>query len=108
MAKKSGGPNKSEAIRKYKEGHSNAGPKEIAEALGKDGVKVTPQFVSTVLSNDKRKGGKGRRGRRGGRRATAGANSSLGQLLLAKRLAEKMGSIDAARQALDTLAKLLG
>lgn len=107
MAKKSGGPNKSEAIRKYKASHGDAGPKEVAEGLSKEGIKVTSAFVSTVLSNDKRKGGKGKRGRKPGRRRAAGS-SSLDQLMLAKRLAEQMGGVDAARSALDTLAKLLG
>jgi hypothetical protein len=107
MAKKSGGPNKSDAIRKYKAHNSGAGPTAIAEGLSKDGIKVSPAFVSTVLSNDRRKGRKGRRGRRSGGRRAAGSRS-LGNLLLAKKLAERMGGVDAARQALDTLAKLLG
>ncbi|MDX1945901.1 MAG: hypothetical protein SFU86_10930 [Pirellulaceae bacterium] len=104
MAKKSGGPNKSLAIRTYKEDHADAGPKEIAEALGKSGVKVTPQFVSTVLSNAKKKGGKGRKGKKGGK-STDGA-STLANLIQAQKLAAKMGGIENARAALDTLAKL--
>jgi len=106
MARKAGGASKSKAIRDYKAAHSDAGPTAIAEALTKEGTKVSPQFVSTVLSNARKKGRKGRRGRRGGK--AAGANSSLRQLLAAKRLAARLGGIDAARQALDTLAKLLG
>jgi len=107
MAKKSGGPSKSQAIRDYKADHADAGPKAIAEALGKEGVKVSAQFVSTVLSNARKKSGKGKRGRRKGRKA-AGAGNMLNQLVLAKKLAARMGGVDKARQALDTLAKLLG
>jgi len=106
MAKKSGGPSKSKAIRDYKAAHDDAGPKAIAEALSKDGIKVSAAFVSTVLSNARKKSGKGKRGRRGGRKA-AGAGSALKQLVLAKKLAARMGGIEVARQALDTLAKLL-
>ena len=106
MARKAGGPSKSEAIRNYKAAHADAGPKAIAEALTKDGTKVSAQFVSTVLSNARKKAGKGRRGRRGGRRAAAGS-ASLKQLVLAKKLAEKMGGVAEARQALNLLAKLL-
>src|SRR5688572_31370946 len=109
MARKSAaGPNKSAAIRAYKDSHASAGPKEITEALGKDGVKVTPAFVSTVLSNDKRKGRKGRRRGRGGRRGAPRGNQALANLLQAKRLAEQMGGIEPARRALNALAKLLG
>src|SRR5262245_9002981 len=105
MARKSGGPSKSEAIRNYKAAHPDAGPKAIAESLTKDGTKVSAQFVSTVLSNARKKSGK-RRGRRPGRRA-AGGNVALKQLVLAKKLAARMGGVEQARQALDTLAKLL-
>jgi len=109
MAKKSGGPNKSVAIREYKAANGDAGPKAIAEALSKDGIKVTPAFVSTVLSNDKRRTGKGRR-RRGGRRGGGrpSGNKALASLIQAKKLAEQMGGIEPARRALNALAKLLG
>ncbi len=106
MARKAGGPSKSKAIRDYKSAHEDAGPKAIAEALAKDGVKVSAGFVSTVLSNARKKARKGRRGRRGGRPATTGS-ASLKQLVLAKKLAEKMGGVNEARQALNLLAKLL-
>jgi hypothetical protein len=106
MAKKSGGPSKSKAIRDYKAAHGDSGPTSIAEALGKEGVKVSPAFVSTVLSNARKTSGKGKRGRRRGRTA-AGTGSALNQLVLAKKLAARMGGIDKARQALNTLAKLL-
>jgi hypothetical protein len=121
VAKKSAGPNKSDAIRKYKADHPKAGPTEIAEGLGKEGVGVTAAFVSTVLSNDRRRSGKrGRRGRRGrvavasnGRRSTGGrrgrrAGDPLQTLVQAKRLADQLGGIDKARSALDALARILG
>ncbi len=108
MAKKAvavDGPSKSEAIRSYKNGNPDAGPKAIAAALADDGIKVTPAFVSTVLSNDKRKSGRiGGRGR--GRRA-AGGDSSLDSLIQAKKLAEQMGGIERARAALDALERIL-
>jgi hypothetical protein len=98
------GPSKSEAIRSYKSKNPDAGPKAIAAALADDGIKVTPAFVSTVLSNDKRKGGSTGRGR--GRRA-GGGNASLDNLIQAKKLAEQMGGIEQARAALDALARIL-
>ena len=73
MAKKAkGGPNKSAAIREYKAANTAATPKEIAEALSKTGLSVSAQFVSTVLSNAKKKGGKvGKRAPKPGRREAA-------------------------------------
>ena len=108
MAKKAAavveGPNKSEAIRNYKSENPEAGPKAIAAALADDGIDVTPAFVSTVLSNDKRKSGRiGVRGR--GRRA--GSVDSLDSLIQAKKLAEQMGGIAQARAALDALERIL-
>ena len=75
MAKKAkSGPNKSLEIRNYKAGNPTASPKEIAGALSTTGLAVTPQFVSTVLSHAKKKGGKvGKRGRKPGRPAAASA-----------------------------------
>ena len=119
MAKKAAaGPSKSEVIRKYKEDHPEAGPTAIAEALTKEGHKVSPAFVSTILSNAK-KGGKAaaapkaKRGRKPGSGkkaapAAAASSSSLDTLLQAKKLADQMGGIEKAKAALDTLAKLLG
>jgi len=106
VAKRSAGKSKSAAIRNYKNGHQEAGPKEIAEALGKEGTKVTPAFVSTVLSNDRRKGRKGRRKAARGRGRSAA--NSFESLVQAKKLADQMGGIDKARQALDVLARILG
>jgi hypothetical protein len=105
MAKKSGGPNKSVAIRTYKADNPDAGPKAVAEALAKSGIKVTPAFVSTVLSNDKRKGGKGKRGRKSGTRG--GSSDTLSSLIQAKKLADQFGGVEPALKALKALAKLL-
>lgn len=110
MARKSAGePNKSETIRNYKRENPAAGPKSISEALTKAGHKVTPAFVSTVLSNDKRRSGKpkGRRGRRPGAASNSSGGGAIKELIQAKKLADQMGGIDKARAALDALAKIL-
>jgi hypothetical protein len=106
MAKKSTSGTKSASIRNYKTDHPDAKPKEIAEALSKSGEKVTPAFVSTVLSNDKRRGKK----RRGGKRKAgrAAGKSGFENLVQAKRLADQMGGVAKAKAALDALAKILG
>lgn len=57
--------NKSASIREYKDANPTATPLEISEALKAKGVKASPQMVSTVLSNAKKKGGKvGKPGRK--------------------------------------------
>ena len=113
MAKKAAaGPNKSKAIRDYKSEHKSAGPKDISAALADQGVDVTPGFVSTVLSNAKRRGKKGRG--KGGRPAgsTTGAKPGrkdpVSQLRLAKEMSDQFGGIEKARAALDALAQILG
>ena len=105
MAKKSTSGTKSAAIRNYKADNPSAKPKQIAEALTKAGEKVTPAFVSTVLSNDKRRGKKRRGGRKPGRVAGSAGFESLVQ---AKRLADQMGGVAKAKAALDALSRILG
>jgi hypothetical protein len=101
MARKRG-QNRSEAIRAYKEKNSTAKPKAIAEGLAKEGVKVSPGYVSTVLSNERRKSGKRRKKKGGGR-----TGKVYDDLVQAKRLSDAMGGIDKARSALNALAKIL-
>ena len=70
MAKKRGGTNLSAEIRKYVENNPDAKPKAISEGLAAAGIKATPTYVSTILSNERRKSGKQkRRGRKLGRPA---------------------------------------
>jgi hypothetical protein len=113
MAKKAkSGLNKSSAIRDYKKANPTASPKQIAEALTKTGLAVSPQFVSTVLSNAKKKGGKiGRRGRKPGPKPAmpaAATNGDLQHLIQAKKLVDQLGGVEAARGAINALAQLLG
>src|SRR5262245_48234173 len=105
--KAAAGPNKSEAIRNYKKDHAGAGPKEIAAALNGEGVKVNAQFVSTVLSNAKRKGRR-KGGRPKGSTAKVGRSDALSKLVLAKKLSDQLGGVAKAREALDALARILG
>lgn len=108
MAKKSKGPNKSKAIRDYYDAHPNAKPKEVVVALKKKGIHVNAQFVSTIRSVSKKKGGKiGRPGRPvgSGRRPGSG-EVSYDSLLRVKRIVDEMGGIGQARNALTALEQL--
>lgn len=48
--------NKSALIRAYLADHAEAKPKEVVEALAKQGVTVTGNAVSMLKTNDKKKG----------------------------------------------------
>lgn len=105
-----GGPTKSQLIRDYMDANPNDGPQSVAAALKTaHGLSVTPQFVSTVKSNAKRK--KGKRGRKPGRPAATGngggAKLSMDVLMAAKKFAQQLGGVGKAKAAVDTLAKLL-
>jgi hypothetical protein len=53
--------NKSQAVRDYLAGHPEAMPKEVMEALAKDGIKVSRVHVSTVKSKFKKASPKAKR-----------------------------------------------
>lgn len=103
--KKTASVNKSQAIREYFAEHPDAKPKAAAEALAEKGIVVSAAFVSTIRSTAKRKGGRpvGRPGRKPG----IATDSSLETLIQAKKLADQMGGVDAARRALGSLERIL-
>jgi hypothetical protein len=105
MARKAKSMNKSAAIRDYKAANPKAGPKEIVEALGKSGIVVSAQFVSTVLSTAKKKGGKvGKRGRK----PRAVPVDNIQQLIQVKKFVDQMGGMERAKSAVEALAQILG
>jgi arginine repressor len=108
-----GGASKAERIRQAAQNMDKpVRPRDVIAALAGDGVSVSSAQVSGVL----RSMGMRRRGR--GRRAAAAAGSprvttrstseklSLDNLLAAKRLVNQLGGIEAAKQAVDALARL--
>ena len=127
--KKSGGPNKSAAIREYVTANPEAKPPEIVGAMKDQGIEVSPAFVSTIKSKTVGKSAT-KTGRRAGRPKKAGrpkgstkaavaaapaTRSSTGQgtvsvdqLLKAKKLAGELGGVSQARAALEALEKIVG
>ena len=67
---------------------------------------ITPQLINTIKSNFGKQ--KGVRGRKGGRRRARinGAAVTLEELLAAKKLAEAVGGIPRAQEALAALLQL--
>lgn len=105
---KSVGPNKSDAIRTYKAANPAAMPKEIAAVLGKTGIIVSAQFVSTVLSNAKKAGGViGKRGPKpGGKAGKSKAVFNVQALVAFQKAVKVFGGFGPAREAINTLEKL--
>ena len=102
---KNGEVNKSEAIRNYLSEQPKAGPKEITEVLGKSGIVVTPSFVSTIKTAvNKKKGGRKKRSAGGGR--STSDRFSMSMLVQAKKLADNMGGVEKAKDAVNALARL--
>jgi len=91
---------KSEAIRNCKNKNPSMGPKRIALTLNNQGYQVTAQFVSRVLSSDRRK----IRGTNGNH---ADQNVSVVDLRIAKKLVQRLGGIDNARMAMGAYTELL-
>ncbi len=119
--KKSGAPNKSEAIRDYYAAHPDAKPKQVVAALQKKRITVSAGFVSTIRSKSKENATVGKPGRppgtktvRRGRPAGRGDSSpaasleySIDSLLKVKRIVNEMGGFGETRNALSALEKLL-
>ena len=102
---KSKGVSKSQAIRDMLRQDPNSSPRAVSEALGKKGVKVSPGFVSTIKTGAKKK--RRRVKKRAGRAARpAGDTVSVSALVQSKRLADQLGGVDKAQDALSALAKL--
>jgi hypothetical protein len=107
MAKrKKRGVNVSQLVRDYKSQHKRSKPKDIAAAISAQGTKISPQYVSTVLSNWRRK--KGRKAKRAPAASSNGSGIDVAQLVKAKVLVEKLGGVEQAKKMVDALAKILG
>jgi hypothetical protein len=97
--KRASGTSKADAIRgMFAELGRHARPRDVIAALKVRGVAVTSAQVSMLRRKLSRRGAS--------RTDTAGA-VSLDHLLAAKNLAARVGGIERARKALDSLAKLV-
>lgn len=96
--------NKSALIKSALTEDPNASPKALAEALNKQGLKVTPGYVSTIKSNflKGKSGGRTRNGRGRGKDETV----SMSQLKQLKKLVDDIGSVDRTRKLLGILDEL--
>lgn len=105
MAKKKRGA-KSQAIREQLSANPDAMPKDVIATLKKKGMSVSSQMVSTLKS--KMSGGTKKRRRRKKRVAARqnGQMISMNDLVEAKKLADRLGGLEKAQEAVAALAKL--
>ena len=106
---------KSQAVRDYLAEHPTAMPKEIAPAVkSAHGLDVSPQMISMIKSNFGKKGPRRRRKTNAEGAAPAKAAGRKGNsprftiedLITAKKLAQTMGGIPRAQEALAALVRL--
>jgi arginine repressor len=111
-ASESASPTKADHIRRVAQGMGKRiRPRDVIAALAAEGITVSFAQVGQVLKN---LGMRRRRGRRGagassvmrGSATPASETISLQALMAAKRLADQLGGVQAAKQAMDALAKL--
>jgi hypothetical protein len=109
MSKKKSEGNVSEAIRNCFDQDRGAKPKAIAEILNKKGVAVSPQYVSVILSQYRKRLGVKRKSR-GRVREEMPSNSGglqLSDLKLVKQLVAKTGSAERVRDAINAYIELM-
>jgi hypothetical protein len=94
--------NKSQAIRDYLDVNPDATPSVIQQDLLRDGVKVGYSLISQV----KYKAAAGRKATRRGAGRGRPANISMDELVSAKQIADRMGGLERAKQALTMLSRL--
>ena len=102
---------KAGAIRDYKAAKPDSKPKEIAEYLNSQGFDLTAQYVSMILSNDRRKNGTARTRTATARVKSTGrkpGNLSIDDVLVAKSFVDQVGGIEAAQAAVEAFAKISG
>ncbi len=97
--------NLSEQIRSYLSQNPTAKPKEIQEALAKQGLKVAPGLISN-LKHRFEKEGTGSHGKAKPRAAGSASNVTVENLLQVRELANSVGGLDQLRKAAEMLAQL--
>jgi uncharacterized protein YneF (UPF0154 family) len=104
MAKKQ--VNKSQTVRDYLKAHPGIANKEIAEALTKQGLKISANHVSNIKS--KMAVSKGKRKRRSKAAKTMSTKSGVGvhEIKAAFVLLKQCGGVESAKKALDAAREI--
>jgi hypothetical protein len=91
--------NKSQVIRDAAKAHPEKTPTELAGILATQGLKVKGQYVSTILSNARKK-------RRRGRTARRTAATGFGSFSAALEFIKAAGGLENAKAALGTIEEI--
>lgn len=103
--RRSGGPNKAQAIRDMLNSSGMQTPtKDVVSALAGQGIEVSAAHVSNIKAQLRKGGGANGQGRRG--RRPSGDTVSITSLMEAKRLADRLGGVEAARAIFEALSRL--
>jgi hypothetical protein len=103
MAKKKGGVNKSAAVREYMKDHPGASANEVAEALGQQGINISPALVYNVRANDNKKQAGSNGAAKRGRSAKGAAHGSKADAI--REAFNRLGPSSRARDIIADLAK---
>lgn len=97
--------NKSERIREALAANPGKTPIEISELLAAEGLKIPPQYISTIKSNAKAKARKGKRGgkMKAGRKAAGARMSSVDAAL---SFIQSAGGLEQAKATLSTIEQI--
>jgi hypothetical protein len=106
MAKKKPTINKTKAVHDFITANPNAANKDVADALTKQGIKITPNHVATIKS--KATANKGKRKRRHKAAEVASVKTGVGipEIKAAFALLKHCGSIALAKEALTAAAEI--
>ena len=95
--------NKSALIREALAANPEKSPIEISELLKTQGLKVPPQYVSTVKSNSKAKGSKKAKTKRRKAKRAGHENNGMVAVNAAVDFIKSAGGLEAAKAALGTV-----
>jgi hypothetical protein len=98
--------NKSKAVRDFMAANPKALPKEVSETLAKQGVTVSPNYVSTVKGGMKARKGKRKRRQQAAEVAAVQTGVSVANIKAAFGLLKHCGSIALAKEALAAAAEI--
>ena len=98
--------NKSKAVRDFMAANPTAAPKEASETLTKQGIKVSPNYVSSVKSNITAKKGKRKRRQTAATAMSVKSGVGIPEIKAAFALLKHCGSITLAKEALAAAAEI--
>ncbi len=105
MAKKQA-VNKAQAVRDYLKAHPSTGNKEIAQALTKQGIKISANHVANIKSKMAVSKGKRKRRSKAATAMSTKSGVSVHEIKAAFGLLKECGGIENAKKALDAAREI--